>query len=146
MQTLPVAYMGAGLKGYTVYFALNFNAVLLKHLQQRLKVSAYLSNCQNCNPGFCSNIIGAEKILFLARRRDLRKISLDTPDYTAVVLPLDNIHHAIAIDYDPVEGYVYWTDDEARAIQRSKLDGTGKLTLEKRGREWGWWRGETPRD
>ena len=59
----------------------------------------------------------------------MRKISLDTPDYTAVVLPLDNIHHAIAIDYDPVEGYVYWTDDEARAIQRSKLDGTGKWNL-----------------
>ena len=78
---------------------------------------------------FADIIIGPEKILFLARRRDLRKISLDTPDYTAVVLPLSNILHAIAIDYDPVEGYVYWTDDEARAIQRSKLDGTGKFIV-----------------
>ncbi|KAK7490751.1 hypothetical protein BaRGS_00017980, partial [Batillaria attramentaria] len=72
---------------------------------------------------------GAEKILFLARRRDLRKISLDTPDYTAVVMPLDNIQHAIAIDYDPVDKYVYWTDDEARAIQRARLDGTGQEVL-----------------
>lgn len=68
---------------------------------------------------------GAEKILFLARRRDLRQISLDTPDYTAVVLPLTGIRHAIAIDYDPMDGFVYWTDDEARAIQRAKLDGSG---------------------
>ncbi|KAK7098488.1 hypothetical protein V1264_002764 [Littorina saxatilis] len=72
---------------------------------------------------------GAKDMLFLARRRDLRKISLDMPDYTAVVLPLENIQHAIAIDYDPVEGYVYWTDDEARAIQRSRLDGTGQEIL-----------------
>lgn len=69
---------------------------------------------------------GAEKILFLARRRDLRKISLDTLDYTAVVLPLTDVRHAIAVDYDPVEDYVYWTDDETRAIQRSRLDGSGK--------------------
>ncbi|XP_064603510.1 low-density lipoprotein receptor-related protein 6-like isoform X2 [Liolophura sinensis] len=69
---------------------------------------------------------GPEKILLLARRTDLRRISLDTPDYTDVVLQLENINHAIAIDYDPVDGYVYWTDDEFRAIQRAYLDGSGQ--------------------
>lgn len=29
-----------------------------------------------------------------------------------MVLPLTGIKHAIAIDYDPVDGYLYWTDDE----------------------------------
>lgn len=43
-----------------------------------------------------------------------------------MVLQLENINHAIAIDYDPVDGYVYWTDDEFRAIQRAYLDGTGE--------------------
>lgn len=68
---------------------------------------------------------GAENILLLARRRDIRRISLDTPDYTSIVIPLKNIKHAIAIDYDPVDDYVYWTDDEIKAIRRVKLDGTG---------------------
>ncbi|XP_077995136.1 low-density lipoprotein receptor-related protein 6-like [Glandiceps talaboti] len=68
---------------------------------------------------------GAEEILLLARRIDLRRISLDTPDYTDVVLQLDDIRHAIAIDYDPVEGYIYWTDDDVRAIRRASMDGTG---------------------
>ncbi|CAH1258892.1 LRP6 [Branchiostoma lanceolatum] len=68
---------------------------------------------------------GASEILLLARRTDLRRISLDTPDYTDVVLQIDDIRHAIAIDYDVVEGFVYWTDDEARAIRRARLDGTG---------------------
>ena len=36
---------------------------------------------------------------------------------------LDGVKHAIAIDYDPVERLVYWTDDEVKAIRRSDLDG-----------------------
>ncbi|KAH6935216.1 hypothetical protein HPB50_004785 [Hyalomma asiaticum] len=76
---------------------------------------------------------GAEQILLLARRKDLRRISLDTPDYTDVVLPLRGLKHAIALDYDPVEGRVYWTDDELCLIQRAFLNGTGQeaiVTLE----------------
>ncbi|GCB65603.1 hypothetical protein scyTo_0011895 [Scyliorhinus torazame] len=68
---------------------------------------------------------GASELLLLARRTDLRRISLDTPDFTDVILQLDDIRHAIAIDYDPVEGYIYWTDDEVRAIRRAYLDGSG---------------------
>ncbi|PIK48061.1 putative low-density lipoprotein receptor-related protein 5-like protein [Apostichopus japonicus] len=68
--------------------------------------------------------IGSQDILLLARRVDIRRISLDTPDYTAIILPVKDVKHAIAIDYDPVEDYVYWTDDELKAIQRVKLDGT----------------------
>uniref|UniRef100_A0A8C3W4W3 Low-density lipoprotein receptor-related protein n=1 Tax=Catagonus wagneri TaxID=51154 RepID=A0A8C3W4W3_9CETA len=72
---------------------------------------------------------GAEEVLLLARRTDLRRISLDTPDFTDIVLQVDDIRHAIAIDYDPLEGYVYWTDDEVRAIRRAFLDGSGAQTL-----------------
>ncbi|KAL4225758.1 Low-density lipoprotein receptor-related protein 6 [Mactra antiquata] len=69
---------------------------------------------------------GAEEMLLLARRTDIRMISLDTPDFTDVVLLLNDIKHAIAIDYDPVEGYVYWTDDQVRSIRRAFLNGTGQ--------------------
>lgn len=72
-----------------------------------------------------NKFVGVEQLLLLARRRDIRKISLDMPDHTDVVLPLNEIKHAIAIDYDPVEDQVYWTDDEVRAIKRAYLDGTG---------------------
>ncbi len=70
---------------------------------------------------------GAGSILLLARRTDVRRISLDTPDYTDVVLPLRSVRHAIAIDYDPVDGHIYWTDDEVRAIRRAYMDGSGEL-------------------
>lgn len=42
---------------------------------------------------------------------------------------VDDIRHAIAIDYDPVEGFVYWTDDEIKAIRRAHIDGTAAATL-----------------
>ena len=71
-------------------------------------------------------------MLLLARRTDLRRISLDTPDFTDVVLQLTNIKHTIALDYDPVDGYVYWTDDEVRTIRRAKLDGKGMWLFELR--------------
>ena len=74
-------------------------------------------------------LAGAREILILARRKDIRRISLDTPDHTAITIPLDNIQHAIAVDYDPVDGFMYWTDDEVKAIRRSKLDGSGQLIL-----------------
>lgn len=69
--------------------------------------------------------IGAQEMLLLARRTDLRRISLDTPDYTDVVLQVQGVKHAVAIDYDPVDNYVYWSDDEVRRIRRAYLDGTG---------------------
>lgn len=62
-------------------------------------------------------------MLLLARRTDLRRISLDTPDFTAIILQVDDIRHAIAIDYDPVDDYIYWTDDDVKAIRRSLPDG-----------------------
>jgi low density lipoprotein receptor-related protein 5/6 len=67
---------------------------------------------------------GAEELLLLARRVDIRRISLDTSDYTDVVLPLRGIKHAIAVDFDPVEGKIYWTDDDVHVIRRAFLNGT----------------------
>ncbi|XP_048887171.1 low-density lipoprotein receptor-related protein 5-like [Brienomyrus brachyistius] len=77
---------------------------------------------KTCSPG-------AEEVLLLARRTDLRRISLDLPDFTDIVLQVDDIRHAIAIDYDPVEGHVYWTDDEVKAIRRARIDGSEAQTL-----------------
>ncbi|XP_074659791.1 low-density lipoprotein receptor-related protein 6-like [Tubulanus polymorphus] len=72
---------------------------------------------------------GAEQLLLLARRTDLRRISLDTSDFTDVVLQLNDIKHAIAIDYDAIDRMVYWTDDEVQLIRRAKLDGSDQEVI-----------------
>lgn len=71
---------------------------------------------------------GPNEILLLARRSDIRMISLDTPDNTDVIVPLTLVQHAVAIDFDPVDGFLYWTDDDRKAIVRSRLNGSGKKT------------------
>jgi len=51
-------------------------------------------------------------ILLVAARDSIIKVSLDTPDYTDRVVSLNSVVNSIAIDYDPIEGRVYWTDLE----------------------------------
>ncbi|XP_073246768.1 low-density lipoprotein receptor-related protein 6-like [Porites lutea] len=67
---------------------------------------------------------GPVHFLLLARKVDIRRISLDTPDFTDVVMPVSGLRHAMAIDFDPVDKFVYWSDDEKLEIKRSKMDGT----------------------
>ena len=52
-------------------------------------------------------------------------MSLDTPDPADVVVPVPGIQHAVAIDFDPVDKFIYWSDVEAFEIKRAKTDGTG---------------------
>jgi hypothetical protein len=68
-------------------------------------------------------VSGPQEMLILVQRVEICTISLDSPDYTNFVLPLSGIKHAIAVDYDPVDGYLYWTDDEASSmsLQRTSL-------------------------
>ena len=59
---------------------------------------------------------------------DIRRISLDTPDFTDVVMPVSGLRHAMAIDFDPEDKFVYWSNDKKLEIKRSKMDGTGRAT------------------
>jgi low density lipoprotein receptor-related protein 5/6 len=42
------------------------------------------------------------------------------------VLPLNGVKHAIAIDFDPVDKMLYWTDEQAYAIRRAYLNGSNQ--------------------
>lgn len=63
-------------------------------------------------------------ILLVAARDSIIKVSLDTPDYTDRVVSLNSVVNSIAIDYDPVDGRVYWTDledDHKQSIRSASL-------------------------
>nr|CAH7753133.1 unnamed protein product [Callosobruchus chinensis] len=67
---------------------------------------------------------GPQELLLLARRTELCLIYLDSPDYSHRVLPLEDVKYSIAVDFDPLEKYIYWSDDEVKKIQRARLDGS----------------------
>ena len=99
----------------------------------------------------CAN--GNDEILLLSKRDDLRRISLDTPDFSDIVIPIMSYHRpkeiitdddyadddailddgfeqdewefsTVAIDYDPIDGKVYWTD-QVRGVFNVFLNGSG---------------------
>ena len=74
-------------------------------------------------------VTGPVHFLLLARKVDIRRISLDTPDLTDVVVPVSGLRHAVPIDFDPVDKFVYWSDDEKHEIKKSKMNGTGICSL-----------------
>ncbi|XP_070581303.1 low-density lipoprotein receptor-related protein 4-like [Ptychodera flava] len=51
-------------------------------------------------------------------------INLLSPTLAYVPLPLSDVVSPIALDYDYVEGKVYWTDVEKNTINRASLDGS----------------------
>lgn len=65
---------------------------------------------------------GPKEILLLARRNDICLIYLDSPDHSHKILNVSYVKHSIAVDYDPVDDFFYWTDEEVRKIQRAKID------------------------
>ncbi|XP_011066151.1 PREDICTED: low-density lipoprotein receptor-related protein 6 isoform X2 [Acromyrmex echinatior] len=70
-----------------------------------------------------------EQLLLIVQRTEICRISLDSPDYTNFVLPLTGIKHAIAIDFDPAEELLYWTDEQTTTIRRAPLDGMSQQNV-----------------
>ena len=70
-------------------------------------------------------LAGPQNFIIVANRTQLRLISLDTLDHTAIVLPIHKLRHVIVIEYDPIEKFVYWTDQDFHHIKRAKLNGSG---------------------
>ncbi|UYV71351.1 LRP6 [Cordylochernes scorpioides] len=71
----------------------------------------------------------ATQFLLIARRADVRMVSLETMDFTDSIIPVHGIKHIIAVDYDPSTDYFYWADDDNRGIRRAYLNGTNQESL-----------------
>ena len=48
---------------------------------------------------------------------------------TFTQLPLAGLQTPVAVDYDPVDGIVYWTDSSTRTISSARIDGTNQTTV-----------------
>ncbi|KAL1122539.1 hypothetical protein AAG570_002869, partial [Ranatra chinensis] len=69
---------------------------------------------------------GLSELLLSVQRSEISLISLDTPDHTVISLMLKGLKHVMDVDYDPVHGHMYWSDNEAHVIRRARLDSSGQ--------------------
>lgn len=51
-----------------------------------------------------------ETYLLFSSRASIRRISLDTSDHTDVHIPVPELNNVISLDYDSVDGKIYYTD------------------------------------
>lgn len=66
-----------------------------------------------------------ERFIVVARKPDIRIVSLDADQFADVVLPLQDIKNAFSVDYDIVEDYIFWTDNDKKCVMRAHPNGTG---------------------
>jgi len=74
-----------------------------------------------------------ETYLLFSSRGSIRRISLDTSDHTDVHIPVPELNNVISLDYDSMDGKVYYTDVFLDVIRRADLNGSNMETVIGRG-------------
>ncbi|KAL9988032.1 hypothetical protein ACROYT_G002429, partial [Oculina patagonica] len=78
----------------------------------------------------CQENKGSSALLLLADKTQqaLYKIPLasDASSVSATLLPLSSVRRPVGVDFDPVEGYVYWSDSYRDEIFRARLNGSSQ--------------------
>ncbi|XP_071830844.1 low-density lipoprotein receptor-related protein 6-like isoform X3 [Apostichopus japonicus] len=70
-----------------------------------------------------------QEFLVFAQRTSIHIISLDTEDHIPQLITDEDVQGAVAVDYDPVEQHIYWSDYQKGTIERIKLDGTERQVI-----------------
>ncbi|XP_069077783.1 low-density lipoprotein receptor-related protein 4 isoform X3 [Pleurodeles waltl] len=70
-----------------------------------------------------------ESYLLFSSRGSIRRISLDTSDHTDVYVPVPELNNVISLDYDSVDGKIYYTDVFLDVIRRASLNGSNMETV-----------------
>lgn len=69
-----------------------------------------------------------DKLVLVARRKDIRLRQLNTKSAASnevdMILPLDYMKHAVALDWCSETDYIYWTDVERSTINKAHLNGS----------------------
>lgn len=66
---------------------------------------------------------GPTDFIVMARRTDIRQISLDIDYFVDAVLPLPPMTSAMTVDVDVVTGDIYWSDTADDSVMKSTSDG-----------------------
>lgn len=69
-----------------------------------------------------------DKLVLVARRKDIRLRQLTGkpagPNEVDMIVPLDNLKHAVALDWCSETDFIYWTDVERSSINKAHLNGS----------------------
>ncbi|XP_055996988.1 low-density lipoprotein receptor-related protein 4-like isoform X3 [Ostrea edulis] len=92
-----------------------------------ISIQKECNNVDDCGDGSDETECVEDEVLVFARRQSLQVMSLSSFEYHTI--PVQGIKHSIAVDFDPVEKQIYWSDNEQSAISRAYLDGSGQKSV-----------------
>ncbi|GAB0097057.1 low-density lipoprotein receptor-related protein 4 [Sergentomyia squamirostris] len=73
-----------------------------------------------------------DKLLLIARKKDIRLRQLEPKNASIevdMVVPLDGLKSAVALEWDSASDYIYWTDVGRGSISRAYLNGSNQATI-----------------
>ena len=65
-------------------------------------------------------------LFLVATTNYIRYFNMSDPDDPGTHIPLKDLAVVVAMDYDPVEDHVYWTDVRRHTISRARSNGEGQ--------------------
>jgi low density lipoprotein receptor-related protein 5/6 len=71
--------------------------------------------------------VAPEAFLLFSQRNSISRILLELNGSAAfpdVLLPIQNLRAIRAVDFDPLDNYVYWIDRSAKSIRRARDNST----------------------
>eukprot|EP00058_Branchiostoma_floridae_P026652 XP_002612143.1 hypothetical protein BRAFLDRAFT_88882 [Branchiostoma floridae] len=80
-------------------------------------------------PGDRDSRENSEPFLLVADRDEETIFQVDITSGSKVTLPLVGVGMPVALDYDPLTDYVYWSDKRNKEIKRARRDGSGMETI-----------------
>ena len=64
-----------------------------------------------------------EAFLIFTRRDDIKRMSIEIENSRDMLIPVGGVQEASALDYDKIDGRIYWSDMKEKTIRRSFTNG-----------------------
>uniref|UniRef100_A0A2D4J8L4 Uncharacterized protein n=1 Tax=Micrurus lemniscatus lemniscatus TaxID=129467 RepID=A0A2D4J8L4_MICLE len=72
----------------------------------------------------CSLPLAPSSFLLFSQRSAISRMIPDDQQSPDIILPIHGLRNVKAIDYDPLDAFIYWVDGRQNIIKRAKDDGS----------------------
>ena len=75
----------------------------------------------------CMSFLAPDVVMFASQKNTVISLDLDDPsNLPDVVISLTNksFHNVRAIEYNPIDGNIYWIESKGRTILKAKMNGS----------------------
>lgn len=76
-------------------------------------------------------LLDPKVFILFSQRNSISRFLVDSYDSPDITLPIHGLKNIKALDYDPVERFVYWIDGRSKSIRKCHVNGTKVMLFHK---------------